>query len=144
MAVANKGYLLGKLLALFEQEGIVEPRHYSDASKDPSSILVPAIGRLAEKGRSEVITEIMSELPMDALSSQVLSSEEQASFPIGYYQQKARMVRVAEPMDEEKQFSAQLLIRLEPDLKAWTMQQGGSKFVRTLLRSQRAKGLESS
>jgi CRISPR-associated protein (Cas_Csd1) len=139
----NKGYLLGKLLALLEQEGVVEARQYSAASSDPSSVLVPAIALLAGKGQGEVIMEIMNELPMDALSSQVLSAEEQASFPMGYYQQKARAVRVSEQMDEEGQFSAHLLIRLEPSLKEWIMSQGGSKFVRKLLRSQRARGLES-
>jgi hypothetical protein len=138
----NKGYVLGKLLAQLEQEGaITAPSAYQLASINPTPVIVPAFTRLADMGKLDAIIEVMNELPTDTFDNKPLSLEDQASFPLGYFQEKARR-RHPEPVDEEAQFTAQLLIRLEPSLKEWTMQQGGSKFVRSLLRTQRARSTQ--
>ncbi len=136
--MASKGYLLGKLFALLEREGVVRMEQYQQASVSPLAI-VPAFTRLAETGKLDSIAEVMSELPSDAFNDQGLSPSDQADFPLGYYHQKARFLPRNDQIDEEEQFTAQLLIRLEPSLKKWTMEQGGSSFVRSLLKSKRAE-----
>lgn len=133
----SKGYLLGKLFAQLEHEGAVRYQDYQIASMAPTSVIVPAFSRLAEMGKADAIIDVMNELPMDALDGKPLSPSDQSDFPMGYYQQKARFLRSTEQTDEEEQFTAQLLIRLEPALKKWTIENGGSKLVRTLLRTER-------
>jgi hypothetical protein len=138
----SKGYLLGKLFAQLEREGAVHTQDYQVASMSPTQIIVPALPRLAEMGKADTIIDVMNTLPMDAFDGQPLSPSDQADFPLGYYQEKAKSLsKVA--MLEETQFTAQLLIRLEPSLKEWVLKRGGSKFVRELLRRERAKEISS-
>ncbi len=132
--MATKGYLLGKLFAQLEREGVLGMQDYNNASTSPITI-VPAFARLAEHGRMDTITEVMSELPRDAFDEQVLSPSDQQTFPLGYWQEKARWL---EPQSDEP-LSANLLVRIEPSLKEWTVKHGGSDLVRRLLRQERAK-----
>lgn len=136
MTTGNKGYLLGKLFAQLEREGAVRATDYQVASAAPTSVIVPAFSRLAEMRRLDAIQEAMGELPLDAFSDGAMSSEDQGSFPLGYYHEKAKAIQGEE---SDEQLSANLLIRLEPSLKAWVMEQGGSEYVRRLLRKSRPR-----
>lgn len=136
----TKGYLLGKLFAQLEREGAVEMRAYQLASTHPTQVIVPAFTRLAELGKTDAIVEVMNELPQDAFSVSPLAPDEQAEFPLGYYHEKARGLRASgEHPDEEEAFTAQLLVRLEPSLKKWAIEHGGSRLVRSLLRTERER-----
>lgn len=134
--MAAKGYLLGKLFAQLEREGAVRYEDYQVASMSPTSIIVPAFSRLAEMRRMDAIQEVMLEVPMDYADGKPLSPSDQADFPLGYYHEKARRLC---PEYEEAAFTATLLVRLEPTLKQWTMEHGGSKLVRQLLRAERER-----
>lgn len=133
--MTSKGYLLGKLFAQLEREGAVRYEDYQIASMSPTSIIVPAFSRLAEMRKMDAIQEVMLEMPMDYADGKPLSPSDQADFPLGYYHEKARRLRPE--LDEEAAFTATLLVRLEPILKQWTLEHGGSKLVRQLLRAER-------
>lgn len=130
----SAGYLLGKLFAQLEREGAVQTRDYQQASVNPQAI-IPAFARLAEMGKSDTIIGVMNEIPVDVFDKNVMSPSDQADFPLGYYHTKARALKT-EP-DEEESYTAQLLVRLEPSLKKWVIDHGGSKLVRSLLRAER-------
>jgi hypothetical protein len=126
---------LGKLFAQLEQEGVVDKQDYQNASMHPLQI-VPAFTRLAKVGKMDAITDVMNELPIDAFDDNPLSLSDQADFPLGYYHEKARVLK-KEPDDDA--LTTQLLIRLDPSLKMWTIEHGGSKLVRSLLRAERER-----
>jgi hypothetical protein len=133
----SKGYLLGKLFAQLEREGAVRYEDYQVASMSPTNIIVPAFSRLAKMRKMDAIQDVMLEMPMDAFDGQVLSPSDQADFPLGYYHEKARWRRPE--VDEEAAFDATLLVRLDSPLKQWTLEHGGSKLVRSLLRAERER-----
>jgi cytochrome P450 len=136
----STGYLLGKLFAQLEAAGAVDMLRYITASESPKA-MVPAFARLAQLGKTDAITETMNELPLDAFSDEVLSVAEHADFPLGYWHEKARMLRSEEQPDPEEMKTDNLVVRMDASLHAWTLAQGGSKFVRALLRAKRAEHL---
>ena len=56
---------------------------------------------------------------------------------LGYHHQKWEWTRPEETSEEKR--SENLLVRMEPSLKQWTIQHGGSELVRKLLKAERAK-----
>ena len=134
MSNLSKGYLLGKLFAQLEREGVVRMEDYQTASTSPGTI-VHAFSQLAKVGKMDAITEVMNELPRDAFDEQVLSPSDQQTFPLGYWQEKARWL---EPESDEP-LTTNLVVRIEPSLKEWTVKHGGSELVRSLLRKKRAE-----
>lgn len=141
----TRGYLLGRLLAALEHLGTAE-RHrlYVQASVAPAA-LVPALARATESGEAaaELLTPIVAQLAPDAFAGQ-LGDEEGSDFALGYYHQRAQFRTGALPLDgEEPDLSDRWEIRIEPDLKQWALENGGSRLVRTLLREARASQTNS-
>lgn len=136
-------YLLGRLVAALEHANVlVSPRSVELAPQQPAVHIAPAIARLASTGRSDLVADIMAELPPDALTTTPLTAE--GDYWLGYYHQRAEIRRGAAPgpgipARAEPELDTRYEFRIDTDLKAWIKQNGGDKLIRALLRAARER-----
>jgi hypothetical protein len=141
-----RGYLLGRLFAqLASQEVLEQPaaQLYQQASIAPPQVLPKALATLIAEGKEESIFPLMKHLPLDAFDGG-LNRREQGAFALGYAHERSGYA--VSILDEEQDEEAQELteryeFRIDPQLKEWIKLQGGGEFVRSLLRTERAKTL---
>lgn len=138
------GYLLGRLLAALEHLGTVErpSRLYEQASITPSYLIHPLSQATATGSERayDILTPIVGQLPADAFSGS-LNAEHQGDFGLGYYHQRAELRAGVLPKlpESEPPADERIELRLDRDLKEWTLANGGGKLIRALLRSARER-----
>lgn len=134
-------YQIGRLLAALEHLGTPDPRRlYELASVEPVH-LVQMLNRVTADGgqeAEEILLPIVAQLPPDAFAG-TLNAEAQSEFALGYYHQRAefRAGRLPALPESEPDLDDRWEIRIEPDLKRWALDNGGSRLVRALLRTAR-------
>ncbi|HEY0756708.1 MAG TPA: hypothetical protein VGD98_22335 [Ktedonobacteraceae bacterium] len=145
----SRGYLLGRLLVLLAQQGVLEEaveQVYARAAVAPPQVFPQALAALIAAGKEETILSMMTLLPLATFEGG-LNRREQGAFALGYIHERTGIVL---PVDEEEdgseegaELSERYEFRAEPALKEWIKTRGGGAFVRTLLRAERAKALQA-
>lgn len=148
--------LLGRLLAVLEYFGYAEPQLYQQACSEPACLVGPLSRVTAARGEevAELLLPIVAQISSDAFESS-LSDVAQSDFMLGYYHQRAELhnYQRAEPhthqraelrsravpdtLEELAPHAERWDIQIEPDLKRWAIENGGSALVRVLLRQAR-------
>lgn len=141
--MARKAYQFGRLLAAIGHLGATgdAQRLYELASVEPSNLVAPLARATAQGDAAQaVLTPILAELEPGAFDD-TLSNEEQSEFALGYYHQRGEFRRGNLPVltNDEPAQDDTLLLRIDGDLKAWTLANGGSKLIRSLLRQARGE-----
>ncbi len=137
--MTTRAYSLGCLLAALEHAGAAPNARqlYVQASVRPAA-LGPALARAAASGQgADTIAAITARLAPDAFDGE-LTDEEQSAFGLGYYQQRAALRTSARPSPRPVG-DVSFEFRLDAELKAWILEQGGSAFVRRLLQATRER-----
>ncbi len=141
-----RGYLLGRLFAHLASQGVLEQppeQLYQQASTAPPQVLPKALATLIAEGKEDTIFPLMKLLPLDAFDGG-LNRREQGAFAIGYAHERSGYALTAmdeEYDDEEQELIERYEFRIDPQLKEWIKTRGGGRFVRNLLRTERAKNL---
>jgi hypothetical protein len=156
--------LLGRLLAVLEYFGYAEPQLYQQACAEPACLIGPLSRVTAARGEevAELLLPIVAQISSDAFESS-LSDVAQSDFMLGYYHQRAelhnyqraashthqraeshthqlaelRSRAVPNVLEEPPSHTERWDIQIEPDLKRWAIENGGSALVRVLLRQAR-------
>lgn len=139
--MTRTAYQIGRLLAALEHLGTPNPRRlYELASVEPIHLVQPLNQVTADGGQEaeEILLPIVAQLAPDAFAG-TLSAEAQSEFALGYYHQRAefRAGRLPALPESEPPADERLEIRLEADLKQWTLEHGGGRLIRALLRTTR-------
>lgn len=136
----SRSNLLGRLLAVLEHYGYAEPQLYQLACSQPARLIDPLRRVTAGRGDevAELLLPIVAQLSSDAFESS-LSDVAQSEFMLGYYHQRAELYNRAaatglpQPAAEVERWD----IQIEPELKQWAIENGGSTLVGVLLRQAR-------
>ena len=142
-----RGYFLGRLFAFLARQGALEQspeQCYRQASMSPPQVIPKALAAVIEAGQEESLFPLMKHLPLDAFDGS-LNRREQGAFALGYAHERtgSAIPSVEDEQDEEGQeLTERYEFRVDPQLKEWLKLQGGGSFIRTLLRTERARQLQ--
>lgn len=133
----SRSNLLGRLLAVLEHYGYAEPQLYQRACAQPARLIEPLSRVTAGRGDevAELLLPIVAQLSSDAFESS-LSDVAQSEFMLGYYHQRAELHNRAAAPPQPAQVE-RWDIQIEPELKQWAIENGGSTLVGVLLRQAR-------
>lgn len=139
----RKAYLLGRLLAILAREGALNTSTLERALELgmvlPVQVIVPAITNLVEKGRGDMIAEIMEQLPQGAFHGGAHNMYDQSEFMMGYYHERGGAMRQMALKEDITTLTERYEVRIEPDLKQWMLEHGGAPLIRSLLRIERER-----
>lgn len=141
--MTNTPYLLGRLAAALERLGALAPNTLYMAYEQPAQ-LSPLIARAMEKGADAeaLLLPLIAQIPSDPNPfEQKLTVEQQSTFGLGYYHQRAEFRAGLLPKlpESEPDLDDRYELRIDTDLKAWTKANGGDKLIRTLLRAAKER-----
>jgi hypothetical protein len=129
ITVANnsQAYNLGRLMAALEAAGALPGWNvYTKGIQEPHYTIVEGVKGLAERGKMNVIEDIMGEL--DAIPTN-LTIKEQGDYALGYHQYKSEK---SKPELKTERYE----IKLTPTEKAWLLANGGAERVRSLIKRE--------
>lgn len=132
--MGNQAYLLGRLLAALEAQSAIKPDRFDGK-------VAPLIAAIRKTSNKAAVAPIMEELAGDF--PEKLSAEEESDFWLGYYHQRKELresgrVTAHRPHDDGP-LNQSLLVRIDAYLKEWTLANGGSELVRSLLADEKAR-----
>ncbi|MBF6588908.1 MAG: ribbon-helix-helix protein, CopG family [Ktedonobacterales bacterium] len=86
-------YIIGRIFARLEAGGAFapddQPRQYTLVSGNPARHLPPLVARLIERGKGDMLADLMAQIPTETLPGMV-SGAGLSAFGLGYYHQKAQ------------------------------------------------------
>ena len=137
----NRGYLLGRLLVVLARQNALEAtaeQVYQQAYTAPAQVFPKALAVLFEE---ENVRTLLRLLPVNTFDGG-LNRREQGAFAIGYSHELAGYsAPLEEEHDdgEEADLTDRYELRVDPSLKEWIKARGGGIFVRSMLRTERAR-----
>lgn len=139
----NRGYLLGRLIVVLARQNALEAapeQVYQQAYTAPAQIFPKALAVLFEAGKEENVRTLLKLLPINTFDG-ALNRREQGAFAIGYSHELAGYsAPLEEEHDgEEADLTDRYELRVDPSLKEWIKARGGGTFVRSMIRTERAR-----
>jgi CRISPR-associated protein (Cas_Csd1) len=140
----NRGYLLGRLLVVLAKQNALEAapeQVYQQAFTVPAQVFPKALAALFEAGKEENVRTLLKLLPVNTFDGG-LNRREQGAFAIGYSHELAGYTAPLEEEHddgEEADLTDRYELRVDPGLKEWIKARGGGTFVRSMLRTERAR-----
>lgn len=140
----NRGYLLGRVFALLVRLEAFDQHFqqlYPQASATPPQVFPAALARVIAAGQEEALFPLLQRLPPDTFEGP-LNRREQGSFSLGYvHERMGEGFPTSDDMGDEngQELTERYEFRVDPQLKDWIKLSGGGTFLRSILRSERAK-----